>query len=86
MMDKVVKIVILTIKNMFPYKLWDLTRRIFYVKSSLLSNGYWGSFPGVKRPERVADHSPQSTAEVKNGGSIPPVPHASPWRGAQLIN
>jgi hypothetical protein len=26
--------------------------------------------PGVKRPERDADHSPPSSAEVKNGGAI----------------
>jgi hypothetical protein len=28
--------------------------------------GAGGSFPGVKRPGREADHSPQSSAEVKN--------------------
>jgi hypothetical protein len=32
---------------------------------SLLSNGYKGSFSGVKRPGREADHSPLSSAEVK---------------------
>jgi hypothetical protein len=33
---------------------------------SLLSNGYQGLFPlGVKRPGREADHSPPSSAEVK---------------------
>jgi hypothetical protein len=31
--------------------------------------------PGVKRPGREADHSPQSSAKVKNGGAIPPFPH-----------
>jgi hypothetical protein len=30
--------------------------------------------PGVKRPGREADHSPPSSAEVKNGGAIPPLP------------
>jgi hypothetical protein len=29
---------------------------------------------GEKRQEREADHSPPSTAEVKNGGAIPPLP------------
>jgi hypothetical protein len=29
--------------------------------------GTGGSFPGVKRPRREADHSPPSSAEVKNG-------------------
>jgi hypothetical protein len=33
---------------------------------SLLSNGYQGLFPqGVKRPWREADHSPPSSAEIK---------------------
>jgi hypothetical protein len=38
--------------------------------------------PGVKRPLREADHSPRSSAEVKNGGVIPPLPHTSSWCGA----
>jgi hypothetical protein len=29
---------------------------------------------GVKRPESEADHSPPSSAEVKNGTAIPPLP------------
>jgi hypothetical protein len=34
---------------------------------SLLSNGYWGTFPGGKaRPGRDAGHSPPSSAEVVN--------------------
>jgi hypothetical protein len=32
---------------------------------------------GVKLPEREADHSPPSSAQVKNGGTIPPLPHTS---------
>jgi hypothetical protein len=36
----------------------------------------------VKQPGREAAHSPPSTAEVKNGGAIPPLPHTSSWRGA----
>jgi hypothetical protein len=31
-------------------------------------------FPVVKRPERKVDHSTPSSAEVKNGGAIPPLP------------
>jgi hypothetical protein len=31
-------------------------------------------FPQVKRPEREADHSPQSTAEVKNAWSYTSTP------------
>jgi hypothetical protein len=40
---------------------------------------------GVRRPGCEADHSLPSSAEVKNGGAVPPVPHMSSWRGAQLI-
>jgi hypothetical protein len=29
----------------------------------------------VKRQGREADHSPPSSADFKNGGSIPPLPH-----------
>jgi hypothetical protein len=40
---------------------------------SLLSNGYWGAAcPEVKRPEREADHSPPTSAEVKNVWSNTP--------------
>jgi hypothetical protein len=30
--------------------------------------------PGETHPEREADHSPPSSAEIKNGGAIPPLP------------
>jgi hypothetical protein len=43
--------------------------------TSLLSSGYRGFFPwGVKQPGHEADHSPPSSAKVKNGGAIPPFP------------
>jgi hypothetical protein len=46
-----------------PDRLWKLP--------SLLSSGYWGAIsPGVKRSGREADHSPPSSAEVKNGETI----------------
>jgi len=32
-----------------------------------------GSFPGVKRPGHEADHSPPSSAEVKNAWSYTPL-------------
>jgi hypothetical protein len=32
---------------------------------SLLYNGYWVSFPGVKQPGRGADHPPSSSTRVK---------------------
>jgi hypothetical protein len=38
---------------------------------SLLSNGY----QGVKWQGPEGDHSPPSSAEVKNDGLIPPLPH-----------
>jgi hypothetical protein len=37
---------------------------------------------GVKRPGHEADHSPPSSAEVKNGGDMPPLPQTSSWGGA----
>jgi hypothetical protein len=52
---------------------------------SHLSNGYWGSFPIVKWPGCEADHSPPSSAEVKNGGGITQLPSMSSWCGAYLI-
>jgi hypothetical protein len=36
----------------------------------------------VKRPGHEADHSPPSSAEVKNVGAIPPLPHISSWHSA----
>jgi hypothetical protein len=40
---------------------------------------------GVKRLGRDADHSAPSSAEVKNGGVITPLPHTSQLRDAYLI-
>jgi hypothetical protein len=31
--------------------------------------------PGIRRPKREADHSPASSAEVKNGGGIRVLSH-----------
>jgi hypothetical protein len=53
---------------------------------SFLSNGYRRLFPkGAKRPVREANQSPQSIAEVKNGGAMPPLPDTSSCHGAKLI-
>jgi hypothetical protein len=41
---------------------------------------------GIKQPRREADHSPPSSAEVKNGGAIPPLPHIFSYLDAQLMN
>jgi hypothetical protein len=39
--------------------------------------GTVGCFPGGK-----SDHSPPTSAEVKNSGAIPSLPHAPSWRAA----
>jgi hypothetical protein len=39
-------------------------------------------YPRVKRPGHEADHSPPSSAEVRNDGAIPPLPHTFSWHGA----
>jgi hypothetical protein len=45
-------------------------------------NGGGGSFPVGKAAGREADHSPPSSAEVKNNGVIPPLLYTSSWCGA----
>jgi len=40
--------------------------------------------PEVKRPGREADHSPPSSAEVKNERSYTSIRHTSLWHGTQL--
>jgi hypothetical protein len=37
--------------------------------------------PGTNGPQRDPDQSPPSNAEVKNGGTIPPLPHMPSWHG-----
>jgi hypothetical protein len=39
----------------------------------------WAHFLGVKRQVREADHSPPSSAHVKNGVAIRSLPHTSSW-------
>jgi hypothetical protein len=34
--------------------------------------------PEIKQPEHEADHSPPSSAEAMNGGSVPSLSHVSP--------
>jgi hypothetical protein len=50
--------------------------------SSLLYNGYRGSFPeAIVQPGRDANHSPPSSAEVKNEWELYPLSaQAPPWR------
>jgi hypothetical protein len=45
-----------------------------------------GIFPGLKWSRSEASHSPSSSAEVKNGGATPLLPHSSSWRGAYIIS
>jgi hypothetical protein len=40
------------------------------------------SFPEIMLPVREAHNSPQSRAEVKNGGDIHPLLHTSSWHSA----
>jgi hypothetical protein len=56
--------------------------RLWWGSPNLLSNGYRGLFP---RQEREADHSLQTSVEVKKYGSIHPLPHTPSWRTASLI-
>jgi hypothetical protein len=52
---------------------------------SLLSSGYPGLFPGVKRPGREADHLPPSSTEVKECVALYlHSPNAPSWRSAHL--
>jgi hypothetical protein len=41
-----------------------------------------GSFPGGKVAGREANRLPPSSAEVKNGGAILPLPHTYSWHNA----
>jgi hypothetical protein len=52
------------------------------VYSALYPLGANGSFFGGKRQEREASHSPSSSAEVKNSGAIPLLPHTPSCHGA----
>jgi hypothetical protein len=51
---------------------------------NFVSNGYWGLLPGVKRPGREADHSPQTNAGVKRNGSTHPISLTLLWRSAEV--
>jgi hypothetical protein len=49
---------------------------------NLLTCGYGGSFPGVKRPRREADHSPPTDVEVNKMWIYTSIPHPPSWRSA----
>lgn len=52
----------------------------------LLFNGYWGSFPGVKRPGCEVGHSHPSNGEVKSEWNCTSAPHnvLMTWTGVAL--
>jgi hypothetical protein len=52
----------------------------FGAYSASYTVGTWG-----KRTGSEADHTSQYSAEVKNGGAIPSLPHTSSWRSSELI-
>jgi hypothetical protein len=56
-----------------PHRLWS-TQPIQRIPGDLSSR--------AKRPGREADHSPPSSAEVKNGEAIPPLLETSLWLGS----
>jgi hypothetical protein len=41
---------------------------------------------GVKQQGSEAERSPPSSAQVKNCGAIPPIPHIVSWYSAQMLN
>ena len=44
-------------------------------------NGYWHYFPGIKRSGREGNHSPPSTAQIKNEWSYTStLPYMPSWR------
>jgi hypothetical protein len=49
--------------------------------ASPVSSSHRSPFPDVKRPGRDSDHSPSTTAEVKNKWSYNPKPHTPLWLG-----
>jgi hypothetical protein len=56
---------------------------LIYYHHKLL-NKFLGYIWHVKkgRDKRLIDHSSPSSAEVKNGGAIPPLPHMFSWYNA----
>jgi hypothetical protein len=56
-----------------PNLLWD------HQASYLI--GTEGFSPGAKLRKRESDRLPPCGAEIKEGGTIPPLPHMYSWRG-----
>jgi hypothetical protein len=53
--------------------------------TSSYTMGTGGSFPGVKRPGREAEHSPPTSTEVKKTWIYTFTPHTPSWRSAHLV-
>jgi hypothetical protein len=62
--------------NIFPFRSVQTGSGAHYV----LCPG--AIFPGVERLGHEADNSHLSAAEVKNGGTVPPLPHMPSWHNA----
>jgi hypothetical protein len=60
---------------LFPHSVQTHSRA--YPASYPMGTGTW-----VNQRGHETEHSPPSSTEVKNGGSIPPLPHISSWHGA----
>jgi hypothetical protein len=58
---------------------------ISWPKTSRLFKGCRGSFLQIKLPKRVGNHSPSTSAEVKNGWNYTPLPSVSSWCGQRQI-
>jgi hypothetical protein len=47
--------------------------------------GNGSSFLGAKQQGRESDHSFPCSAEVRNGGATPSLPHTSLWHGVSSV-
>jgi hypothetical protein len=52
----------------------------FWGPHTLLSNGYRGTFPGVKRPGREVHRSPLTSRRSRKCWTIHPLPHTPSWQ------
>jgi hypothetical protein len=57
--------------------IFSLLHSIQTISGASYSMGTGGFSPEVKWQGHEADHSPPTSAEVKKGGAIPPLPHMS---------
>jgi hypothetical protein len=72
-------ILLCTFRFRFPtgagnFSLYHRVQNGFAAHTASYPMGTRGSFPGVKRPGREADHLPPSNAEVKMSGATPLLP------------